>query len=295
MVSPSWDKMIENPNFLGKEHLEFLNSFIREYPNFYLAHQLLLKAYHNTGDPRFQRQLEITSLLSPNREELYFFINGKGEPMLKGDKEDENEKEETPILSITPSNQEEEEAEEKELPEKLPIKIENETANLTVETAVFRIEDIPRKLPNLNEQDEEKRNASDEVSEISEKNDTPVVKVTDFYSWLESKTQKNQKQAKITPAQSHQKDTESLLDTFIKNNPSISPLDKNDIQPKKHYKIEPDIQGFSTETLARIFIKQKNYRKAIEVYEQLSLKIPEKKAYFATQILLLQDLLNEKN
>ena len=39
-----------------------------------------------------------------------------------------------------------------------------------------------------------------------------------------------------------------------------------------------------SETLAKIFAVQGNYPKAIFAYEQLILLIPEKKAFFASQI-----------
>jgi tetratricopeptide (TPR) repeat protein len=44
-----------------------------------------------------------------------------------------------------------------------------------------------------------------------------------------------------------------------------------------------------TETLAKIYIAQKNYAEARKVYEKLLLKFPEKSGYFASQIKLLDN------
>lgn len=43
-----------------------------------------------------------------------------------------------------------------------------------------------------------------------------------------------------------------------------------------------------SETLATVFVIQRNYKKAIEVYEKLRLKFPEKSHYFAARIAELQ-------
>lgn len=46
-----------------------------------------------------------------------------------------------------------------------------------------------------------------------------------------------------------------------------------------------------TETLARIYIKQERYEKALEIIRKLSLKYPKKNAYFADQIRTLEQLI----
>ena len=49
-----------------------------------------------------------------------------------------------------------------------------------------------------------------------------------------------------------------------------------------------------TETLARIYLEQKNYEKALQSYKILSLKYPEKSSLFADQIKAIKKL-QEKN
>jgi hypothetical protein len=48
---------------------------------------------------------------------------------------------------------------------------------------------------------------------------------------------------------------------------------------------------FFTETLAKIYIKQQRYDKALKIIQQLSLKYPKKNRYFADQIRFLEKLI----
>ena len=50
-------------------------------------------------------------------------------------------------------------------------------------------------------------------------------------------------------------------------------------------------EGYFTETLARIYIKQGRYSKALEIIRRLSLVYPKKNAYFADQIRFLEKLI----
>ena len=55
-------------------------------------------------------------------------------------------------------------------------------------------------------------------------------------------------------------------------------------------------EDYFTETLAKIYIKQGRYTKAMEIIRRLSLKYPKKKRYFADQIRFLEKLIiNNKN
>ncbi|EJX08504.1 hypothetical protein EVA_03385 [gut metagenome] len=50
-----------------------------------------------------------------------------------------------------------------------------------------------------------------------------------------------------------------------------------------------------TETLAKIYVKQQRYSKALEIIKKLSLKYPKKNAYFADQIRFLEKLIINAN
>ena len=53
--------------------------------------------------------------------------------------------------------------------------------------------------------------------------------------------------------------------------------------------------SYFTETLAKIYIKQRRYSKALEIIRKLNLKYPKKSIYFADQIRFLEKLvINEK-
>jgi tetratricopeptide (TPR) repeat protein len=103
---------------------------------------------------------------------------------------------------------------------------------------------------------------------------------SDFYAWLNAgSAQKNT--AAVKPIERK----EDLIEKFLKTKPSISRPKQEFYTPEKAMKKSEVISNkIVTETLAKIYTKQGNFEKAIDAYEQLSLKFPEKKPYFANLI-----------
>ena len=86
-----------------------------------------------------------------------------------------------------------------------------------------------------------------------------------------------------------------LIDEFISKNPKINPAKPTDLKGNlsKAQLIQPE--ELMTETLARIYVEQKNYKKAIQSYKILSLKYPEKSSFFANQIKAVEQLQEQNN
>ncbi|WNH09055.1 hypothetical protein [Thalassobellus suaedae] len=86
-----------------------------------------------------------------------------------------------------------------------------------------------------------------------------------------------------------------LIDKFITQNPKINPKKSTSSKGNlaKAQMIQPE--SLMTETLARIYVEQKNYKKAIQSYRILSLKYPEKSSFFANQIKAVEQLQEHNN
>lgn len=139
---------------------------------------------------------------------------------------------------------------------------------------------------------EEKNETHAESSGIS-------IPYTDYFSYLESLGDDNN-----TDTSGHPLQHQDIIDAFISNNESdklkIKPIKENSAGGNKHSSAESEKieegSEFLTETLAKIYIKQKKYEQALTIIKRLSLTFPKKSSYFADQIRFLEFLIiNEKN
>ena len=80
------------------------------------------------------------------------------------------------------------------------------------------------------------------------------------------------------------------IDKFISVKPKIS-IESNNENSINNKSSDTVIQDdYMTETLAKLYLNQKNYEKAIQSYKILILKFPEKSSYFANQIKNIKKL-----
>ncbi|SFZ91014.1 hypothetical protein SAMN05428642_1011342 [Flaviramulus basaltis] len=114
----------------------------------------------------------------------------------------------------------------------------------------------------------------------------------------EAENKENEKEAEVNISSTDALDKEKkfeLIDKFILKKPKISPAkpltQKGNLA--KAQMIQPE--SLMTETLARIYVEQKNYKKAIQSYKILSLKYPEKSSFFANQIKAVEQLQEQNN
>jgi len=94
------------------------------------------------------------------------------------------------------------------------------------------------------------------------------------------------------PDEYDRESNKTLIDKFIQSNPKIVPSEQSIENVDISANSIEEHESFFTDTLAKIYVKQGNYAKAILAYEKLSLKYPEKSAYFAGQISEIKKLIN---
>ncbi len=83
-----------------------------------------------------------------------------------------------------------------------------------------------------------------------------------------------------------------LIDKFIASKPKIIPKE-NPLKIDISESTKIDKKELMTVTLAKVYLEQKKYKKAIQAYKILSLKYPEKSGFFADRIKAVEKLQQE--
>jgi len=157
---------------------------------------------------------------------------------------------------------------------------------------------------------EEKETADKSLIENSAENESVVAKTekieevvapSKFSDWLQvldsGETDTSNKEEKIeSEVQEALKSPEDLINKFISLKTTRLKAPK-DYKSAKKVGVDNNVEKgeFVTETLANVYASQGSYLKAIKIYEQLSLTIPEKNTFFASRIRFLREKMEYDN
>ncbi|MDA7558295.1 hypothetical protein N8768_03980 [Flavobacteriaceae bacterium] len=302
MNRQEFSEILINPHSLRTDQIKKINLIVDKFPYFQSARAIYLKGLKSSNSFKYNQALKTTAAYTTNRNVLFDFITSDSfnqndiSQQIKesGANIQEIEVMEFEDISVNKSiiiddalKQHLRDSEAVVDPELFRVKIT--TAKSATNSIIT---DKPSKSIELKAQEEldigKPLNFNkNEVHSFSE-----WLKITSFKPIIR-KGEIEEKEQPIISQKLLEKKL-NLIDKFIESNPKITPIKQDqeftDLTSKNLMKSDT----LMTETLARIYLEQKQYTKAIKSYEILSLKYPEKSGFFADQIKAIQVILDKK-
>ena len=254
-------QLIQHPELMDRDTLYELRSTLALYPYFQTARLLMLQNLYILHDPNFDEELRRAAIYITDRKVIFKLVEA-AHYKLSYHHQTETDKTAT----------------------------SGEKQNRTISL----IDDFLESIPKEDETEEE------EKKEKKKRKPTPADAAVDYVSYLlESESAEEKAKADEAPQMKGQ----SYIDSFIQNDKGKIVLNEDleytpDLDDNNEESTKSEDEGYFTETLARIYIKQGRYSKALEIIRRLSLQYPKKNAYFADQIRFLEKLIinnNKKN
>lgn len=248
-------RLINHPELLDRDTLYELRSLLALHPYYQTARLLMLHNLYLLHDPSFDTELRRASVYITDHKVLFNMVEAAHYQ-----------------LTHQPAKKD----------AKQPG--ENRTTAL--------IDNFLDTIPPEEEEEEEEHNGKK-----GHRKPTPADATVDYVAYLlqyEAETKSTEKAA--APEMKGQ----TLIDNFLEQEQGRIMLNEklNDIpqeQDDEDAGQDGNEEEYFTETLARIYIKQGRYQKALDIIERLSNKYPQKNAYFADQIRFLQKLVINSN
>jgi len=315
-------KYIENPQLLNKESVGQLQKLVKDFPYFQSAHLLLSLASKKWDASVYQQSLKKTAIVVCNRTHLFNLIHqleiagtdtrekssslapettviaNKPEPFVtKETSLQEDVKQELDILKAaelaTGNSVENKVVKEKPVlnPEEIFEKeIENQVVNAFVEKEILKTPELHH--PKAKQEPE---SFVEWLNLLKKNNGQTAQQIQEQVNSERLKTQKPKEEKKLKAEnpdlQRKREKNKAIIDKIIETSPGLIRSKEDQKFFTAEIKAKESLlenEHLVTETLAKIYALQGSVNKAVRAYEILSLKYPQKSAYFANLIQKLK-------
>jgi len=298
MNTTDFTYILQHPQSITATQISDVKSIINEFPYFQSARAIYLKGLKNKESFKYNQELKTTAAYTTDRSILFDFITSK--EFLQNEISQHIKHNTEHLKAIEVSDIEDisvnksviiDDALRQQIKDTEPIldpalfeaKVEAITPEDVIDIDASNIQKTPEETLEIGKPLTFNKN---EVHSFSE-----WLKITSFKPIIR---EDEETKAESSPKNNQEKKFE-LIDKFIASKAKIQPIKKDapTYNIAKAQMIQPE--ALMTETLARIYVEQKNYSKAIQSYKILSLKYPEKSGFFADQIQAVKELQEQNN
>ena len=282
--------MLANPQKITAADLTELNVLVSKYPYFQSARALQLKGLRNNDSFLYNDALKLTAAHTTDRDILFEYITSEkfiqneiSQSILQHD----SSVDEIKVIS-------------EDISEQISLEIDRQLkAEIQKAETILNPDLFQRKQQSVSNSIEKETENAAEVLQPDQPLEFTKNDKHSFAEWLKltkAKPIERQGEASKLPSEtSVQEEKErkfELIDRFIQERPKIIPSETAQ-KTDQHNLAQPYIQAsdaLMTETLAKVYLQQKNYKKAIQAYKILILKNPEKSGFFADQIRAIEKI-----
>jgi len=312
MTNTDFTLLLQNPQTISFKQTEGVKSIIDKFPYFQPARAIHLKGLKNQSSISYNKELKITAAYTTDRSILFDFITSEAFIQNEISKFIKKNTESLKNISVYI----EDISVNKSVTIDDALKQQIKDTDGVLDPALFQpknkrvkkiqpfILDESKVVEKLTTKNKTKNASAENVLSLGKPLQFNKKETHSFNEWLKLthfkpiNRDKKQEEPKIEiriTENSEKKKKFNLIDKFISENPKISPIKSSPSKGNlaKAQMIQPE--SLMTETLARIYVEQKNYKKAIQSYKILSLKYPEKSSFFANQIRAVEQLQEQNN
>lgn len=283
--------LLEHPGEITAEQTREIEKLLEKAPYFQAARAIRLKGLKEYQEFSYNSALKKTAAYTTDRSILFDFITS--EEFNQNQIARQIREQEERLKDITVYEPDEVHG-KRSIDINEAIRMKQSESERVMDPALFeRIE-----KPEVEEEpfEENKEVSSEEELGIGKPLEFDQKESHSFSEWLKlTKAQPIEREESDRPDEDENRSRKfELIEEFISKNPKIKPgKTANKVNLAEQSIAAPE--SLMTETLAKVYLEQKNYKKAIQAYKILILKNPEKSGFFADQIRAIEKLQDTNN